>query len=132
MTADRAPRPVRRGVSALRDWLGERPLTQILALLLLLAMFAGLGNTMVANMERVGITPGFAFLSHPANFEIGKSLIAYSAERSFGRAILVGFLNTLLVSLSAACLRPWSASHSALRGCRPIRCSPPRCAPMSK
>jgi general L-amino acid transport system permease protein len=50
-------------------------------------------------MERVGITPGFAFLSRPANFEIGESLIAYSAERSFGRAILVGFLNTFLVSL---------------------------------
>lgn len=52
-------------------------------------------------MDRVGITPGFGFLWRPANFEIGESLIAYSSQMSFGRAILVGALNTLMVSFAA-------------------------------
>lgn len=99
MTADLLLRPVRRGVTAVRRWLGERPLTQLGLFIGLVAVGAVLFLTMVENMARVGITPGFAFLSRPANFEIGESLIAYSAERSFGRAILVGFLNTFLVSL---------------------------------
>ena len=99
MTADLLLRPMRRGVTAVRRWLGERPFTQLALFLGLVAVGAVLFLTMVENMERVGITPGFAFLSRPANFEIGESLIAYSAERSFGRAILVGFLNTFLVSL---------------------------------
>jgi general L-amino acid transport system permease protein len=99
MSATSSLRPLRRGFASVKNWLGERPFTQLVVFLVLIAILAILGHTMIVNMERVGITPGFAFLSRPANFEIGESLIAYSAERSFGRAILVGFLNTFLVSL---------------------------------
>lgn len=79
--------------------LGERPLTQIVLFVGVIAAFGFLGQTMAANMARVGITPGFAFLSRPTNFEIGETLIAYSSSSSFARAILVGLLNTMVVSI---------------------------------
>lgn len=104
MIADTRPDRIRSGFRMFRRWLGDYPLAQLGVFIVLIAGAAMLGQTMVANMERVGITPGFAFLSRPANFEIGESLIAYSAERSFGRAIFVGFLNTLTVSLAACVL----------------------------
>jgi general L-amino acid transport system permease protein len=92
------------GFRTIRSWLGDYPLVQLGVFLALVAAAAMLGQTMIANMERVGITPGFGFLARPANFEIGESLIAYSADRSFGRAIFVGFLNTLAVSLAGCVL----------------------------
>lgn len=54
-------------------------------------------NTM-ANLERQSIATGFGFLNHEAAFEIGESLIEYSAADRYIRALWVGFLNTLMVS----------------------------------
>ena len=54
-------------------------------------------NTM-ANLERQSIATGFGFLNNEAAFEIGESLIEYSAADRYSRALSVGFLNTLLVS----------------------------------
>eukprot|EP01037_Dinobryon_pediforme_P020627 gene20627-21301_t len=50
-------------------------------------------------MARLGLTPGFAFLGSSANFEIGESLIAYQAGDTYLRAISVGLLNTVEVSV---------------------------------
>jgi general L-amino acid transport system permease protein len=54
-------------------------------------------NTM-ANLEKQSIATGFGFLNKEAAFEIGESLIEYSAADRYLKALLVGFLNTLLVS----------------------------------
>jgi general L-amino acid transport system permease protein len=54
-------------------------------------------NTLV-NLERQGIATGFGFLSREAAFEIGESLIAYSPADTYGRALIVGLLNTLCVA----------------------------------
>ena len=54
-------------------------------------------NTLV-NMQRQGIASGFGFLDDKAGFGIIMSLIDYSAASTYGRAFLVGLLNTLLVS----------------------------------
>jgi len=51
-----------------------------------------------ANLERQAIATGFGFLEKEASFEIGESLIAYSAADKYARALMVGVLNTLLVS----------------------------------
>jgi general L-amino acid transport system permease protein len=56
-----------------------------------------ISNT-TANLERQAIATGFGFLEKEASFEIGESLISYSAADIYARALLVGFLNTLLVS----------------------------------
>jgi general L-amino acid transport system permease protein len=54
-------------------------------------------NTL-ANLERQAIATGFGFLEKQSSFEIGESLISYSAADTYFRALLVGALNTLLVS----------------------------------
>ena len=56
-----------------------------------------ISNTL-ANLERQSISTGFGFFEKEAAFEIGESLIEYSAADSYGRALVVGFLNTLIVS----------------------------------
>ena len=52
----------------------------------------------IANLERQAIATGFGFLQKEASFEIGESLIPYSAADKYARALFVGVLNTLLVS----------------------------------
>lgn len=54
-------------------------------------------NTLV-NLERQSISTGFGFLDREASFEIGERLFSYSAADSYGRALMIGFCNTLLVS----------------------------------
>ncbi len=56
-----------------------------------------LSNTL-ANLEKQSIATGFGFLEKESSFEIGESLIAYSAADTYARALFVGVLNTLLVS----------------------------------
>ncbi len=58
------------------------------------------GNTL-DNLSRRSIATGFGFLERPASFAIGESLISYSAADSYGRAVLVGLLNTLKVTAIA-------------------------------
>jgi general L-amino acid transport system permease protein len=50
------------------------------------------------NMEKQSIASGFGFIEKEAAFEIGESLVEYSAADTYGRALLVGVLNTLKVS----------------------------------
>ena len=54
-------------------------------------------NTM-ANLERQSIATGLGFLEKESSFEIGESLISYSAAYTYARALLVGVINTLIVS----------------------------------
>ncbi|MBT3175933.1 MAG: amino acid ABC transporter permease [Desulfobacula sp.] len=56
-----------------------------------------ISNTMT-NLQRQSIATGFGFLNNEAAFEIGESLIEYSAADRYMKALYVGFLNTLLVS----------------------------------
>lgn len=51
-----------------------------------------------ANLARQSIATGFGFWGKEASFEIGESLIRYSAADSYARALLVGALNTLKVA----------------------------------
>jgi general L-amino acid transport system permease protein len=76
-----------------------------LAILYQILTLAGVGllsyylvhNTLI-NLERQSISTGFDFVHREASFEIGEALLPYSAADSYGRALAVGFLNTLLVS----------------------------------
>jgi general L-amino acid transport system permease protein len=52
-----------------------------------------------ANMRARGIPTDFSFLDNVAGFDINQSLIPYSAASTYGRAFLVGLLNTCLVSV---------------------------------
>ncbi|MCI0607538.1 MAG: ABC transporter permease subunit [Anaerolineae bacterium] len=66
---------------------------------LMLALAAGfLYANVSTNLARQGLTVGYDFLTNPASFDIGESYISYEASNSYGRAILVGLVNTLVVS----------------------------------
>ncbi len=56
------------------------------------------GNT-VENLRRANISSGFGFLSGRSGFDVAQSLIPFTADSTFGRALVVGFLNTLLVAV---------------------------------
>ncbi|NYT78725.1 amino acid ABC transporter permease [Alcaligenaceae bacterium] len=51
------------------------------------------------NLSVRNISTGFGFLHREAGFAIGESVIAYSPADTYGRAIWVGILNTLRVSI---------------------------------
>jgi len=67
-----------------------------------LAMVGMLGyylmSNTLANLERQAIATGFGFLEKQASFEVGEVLIPYTAADTYARALVVGALNTLLVS----------------------------------
>jgi general L-amino acid transport system permease protein len=68
----------------------------VLGLVALLAYY--LMHNTLANLERQSIATGFGFLEKESSFEIGETLISYSAADTYARALVVGALNTLLVS----------------------------------
>jgi len=67
------------------------------------AFVAFLGYYLISNvqtnMEKQSIASGFGFIQKEAAFEIGETPIEYSAADTYGRALVVGVLNTLKVSL---------------------------------
>ncbi|MFN0263686.1 amino acid ABC transporter permease [Tepidamorphus sp. 3E244] len=50
------------------------------------------------NLEQQNIASGFGFLENTAGFGIIQSLIDYAETSSYGTALIVGFLNTILVA----------------------------------
>ncbi len=50
------------------------------------------------NMEKQSIASGFGFIQKEAAFEIGETPIEYSAADTYGRALIVGVVNTLKIS----------------------------------
>ncbi len=63
------------------------------------ALFAWwvIGNT-VDNLRRANIASGFGFLGGRAGFDVSEALIPYSSDSTYGRAFVVGILNTLYVA----------------------------------
>ena len=74
---------------------------QTIALVLLFSLFWQVFNNTLTNMEKRGISTGFAFLNREAGFGILMSLIMYDETWSYGRTFFVGLINTLLVSAVA-------------------------------
>jgi general L-amino acid transport system permease protein len=73
---------------------------QGLALGVTAAILWWLGRNTVMTLQQHGISLGFGFLQQPANFQIGDTWwLNFSPENSFGRAILVGLVNTAQVSV---------------------------------
>jgi len=71
---------------------------QVVALGLVLFVSYYLFSNTQANLQRQSIATGFGFLDTEAGFEIGESVINYSAANSYSRALVVGALNTIKVS----------------------------------
>lgn len=102
MAIDAPPRaaPVKGG--SLLDLLYEPRSRGIIFQVLLALAIAWLGYEVVTNtienLKRQNTASGFDFLGRTAGFDISQSLIDYSNTMSYGRAFLVGLLNTILVA----------------------------------
>ncbi len=72
---------------------------QILVFVLIAAFIYWIANNTVENLRRSNIASGFGFLRGRSGFDISDSLIAYSSDSTFGRALIVGFLNTIVVAV---------------------------------
>jgi len=81
-----------------RDATPRSVLVQILFLGIVGLVIYEAAATGVANMRAHHIPADFAFWNEPAGFDIDQRLIAYSAASTYGRAFLVGLLNTLIVA----------------------------------
>jgi general L-amino acid transport system permease protein len=63
-----------------------------------LLIYGAVSNA-VDHLQRAKVASGFGFLNATAGFDISQTLIDYSPDSStFGRALLVGLLNTLLAA----------------------------------
>jgi len=96
-TAGRAP-PKRR-VWSWRSQAFRGLVFQVVVLALIAAAVWFLVHNTLLNMRARGIQSGFNFLSQPAGFDIGESVIPYDPLNPYWKAFLVGILNTLRVAI---------------------------------
>src|SRR5512139_1391773 len=83
----------------IRGWVFQ---VVVVGLVGLLAWYL-VSNT-IENLARQKIASGFHYLEREAGFEIGDTMISYSPASTYARAIFVGLLNTLKVSILAVIL----------------------------
>ncbi len=72
---------------------------QIILVLVVAVFFYEVAHNTYVNLTDRNIASGFGFLTKTAGFDIIQSLIPYSSGSSYGTAIIVGFLNTILISV---------------------------------
>ena len=72
---------------------------QVLLLLGLALVIAIIVVNTTENLRRAGLASGYGFLFDTAAFDINQRLIDYDSTASYGRAFVVGGLNTILVAV---------------------------------
>jgi general L-amino acid transport system permease protein len=72
---------------------------QAVVVVVLVALVWWIAQNVITNLTRLRIASGFGFLNSRAGFDISESAIAYSSDSTYGRAIMVGFLNTVIVAV---------------------------------
>ncbi|MGE0172303.1 MAG: amino acid ABC transporter permease [Oligoflexales bacterium] len=74
-------------------------LQQLILAIVVFALASVIARNTIQNLTERNIASGFDFLSSTAGFDINFHLIDYSETSSYRDALLVGILNTLLVSV---------------------------------
>lgn len=74
---------------------------QIILVLGLAAVAWWFVDNTVDNLRRANIASGFGFLEGRAGFDISETLIPFTSDSTYGRALIVGILNMLLVAAMA-------------------------------
>jgi general L-amino acid transport system permease protein len=68
-------------------------------LVLVIGFFAyAIVDNTITNLTKRNIATGFEFLRKSAGFDLIQSLVEFSSASTYGRALVAGFLNTLLVA----------------------------------
>ncbi|GAA4178947.1 amino acid ABC transporter permease [Shinella granuli] len=71
---------------------------QVVTLVVIVAVVWYAWNNVVQNLARANMTAGFGFLNSRAGFDLAQSLIDYSSDSTYFRALQVGLINTLVVA----------------------------------
>jgi len=71
---------------------------QIVTLVVIVAAVWYAWHNVVQNLARANMTAGFGFLNSRAGFDVAQSLIAYSSDSTYFRALQVGLINTLVIA----------------------------------
>lgn len=86
------------GAALLYDpWVRAIAAQAILAITLAVLVVWIVDNT-IDNLRSANIASGFGFLENRAGFDISQTLVSYTSASTYGRALVVGLLNTLLVA----------------------------------
>ena len=72
---------------------------QLVVVAVVVAIIATVAVQTAVNLRARGIASGFEFLNRPAGFEIARGVLSFSSRDTYARALLVGLLNTVRVSL---------------------------------
>ncbi len=73
---------------------------QAITIVVLVAVVWWIADNTIENLTRSKTASGFQFLRSRAGFDVGQSLIPYTSDSTYGRALIVGLLNTLLVAIA--------------------------------
>ncbi|GGA92377.1 amino acid ABC transporter permease [Brucella endophytica] len=87
------------GVSFLYDPKIRGLIYQAVVFIGIIALIYWIANNTVTNLQRAHIASGWGFLKGRAGFDISQSLIPYTNDATYARALLVGVLNTLYVAV---------------------------------
>jgi len=74
-------------------------LAQVVFILVLALVVGYLYINVTTNLARQGLAVGYGFMKNPASFGIGETFISYDPSNTYERALLVGLVNTLVVSV---------------------------------
>lgn len=77
---------------------------QIITLVIVIIILGYFLLNLSANLDRQGINFGFDFLSSPAGFSIGESAVEYRPNDPYGKALFVGFVNTITLVIAGIVL----------------------------
>ena len=92
----RAPEPAR--ASFLNDPRVRGIAYQVILVIVVVGLIWMAASNAIENLRAAKIASGFGFLESTSGFDISQTLIPYSASSTYGRAFVVGLLNTLLVA----------------------------------
>ena len=93
-----SPSPHASAVPPGRDVRVLRIAAQILVVIVVGVLVAFMVRNLMTAMNERGLGFGFGFLNRSAGFDISESPIPYSSTDTYGKAFIVGLLNTLFVS----------------------------------
>jgi general L-amino acid transport system permease protein len=73
---------------------------QLVTVAIFVALIWWVWGNALENLKRANIASGFGFLNGRAGFDVGQKLVEYTSDSTYGRALYVGFLNTILVAVA--------------------------------
>ncbi len=97
-----AKAPARGGARVVPFWRNVKVIGIIAQLGFLVLMVAGVGvlvNNVVTALAAANLPADFSFLTKPAGIPIAERAIPYEVTDTYGRALVIGILNTLKVAL---------------------------------